>query len=296
MQDKNSQKIKMYYSVDKDLHNEYCVFTIDPITYDVKTYAKNFDSYDSALSYYANHIKSNINSTDCEATIIPSREQLMTKGYALEKESYYKAWLKENKELSESFKSEFVPDYSVPIKVSSYDQHKVNVINAYERAYHVSEENCITDNDEHMDGLATPKPNVSNTHIFERYGAILEEDTLVLASKINTLFEEYDKYNHKGESADKGRTVSDYNKSIKDGRFDTNISGSMIDIATCGVEELEGRAKTLVNQYALQIRENLNYNAERLSYLPKVKRFTPDTDKYSQNKQYATKQVERNRK
>lgn len=293
MQENNSQKIKMYFSADKNLHGEFCIFTINPKNYDVITYAKNFNSYDSALSYYSNQIKPNMNYTDCEPVIVSSHDTLMSKAYELDKESYYKAWLKNNKDMINNFSSEFVPDYSVPIRVTAHDQHKVNVINAYERAYNLPSEECMTENDEYMDGMASPKQNVSSTEIFERYGIILEEDTLALASRINALFEEYDKYEHKGESADKDRTIGDYNKSIKDGKFDTTISNSMIDIATCGVDSLEGRAKSLINQYALQIKENSNYNSEKQSYAPKV--LTP-TAKYEQNKQITSKKSQRNRK
>lgn len=268
----NNQKVKMYYSVDKDNASpDYCIYTIDPSTYETITYAKNFNSYDTALSYYSNQIKANMTSTGCETVITPSCDHLKKISRELKANTYYDDWLKSNESLVKSFSCDFVPNYSAPIKVSAYDQHKVNVINAYERAYHIPEENRMTKNDMHMDGLAVPKQNVSNTEVFERYGTVLEEDTLSLATRINKLFEEYDKYNHKGESADRGRTVSDYNKSINNGQFDVNISGSIIDIATCGVEKLEADAKVLVNQYSLQVKENAAYNAEKLSYTPKVR-------------------------
>lgn len=273
---------KMYFAADKNSNGDFCIFTIDPRTYDVIVYAKNFDTYDSALSYYSNKIKSDMSSSGSEPVFCPTKDSLLNEACILKQTKYYKNWLTNNKEFTEAFSSEFVPDYSVPIRVTTYDQHKVNVINAYERAYHTSDENRMTSNDEHMDGMAIVNANVSPADVFKRYGLILENDTLTLAKRINSLFEEYDKYNHKGESADKERTIGDYNKSIKDGKFDVSISNSMIDIATCGVTELEGRAKSLVNQYALQVKENFNYNAEKLSYVPKV--LTRSDNDYSQNK------------
>lgn len=274
---------KMYFAADKNASGGFYIYTIDPRTYDIIIYAKNFDTYDSALNYYSNKIKPDMSASGNEPVIYSTQDSLQNEAYALKENEYYKDWLTNNSELTKSFGSEFVPDYSVPIRVTNYDQHKVNVINAYERAYHTSDENRMTSNDEHMEGMAVVNANVSPSDIFERYGTILENDTLALAKRINSLFEEYDKYNHKGESADKERTIGDYNKSIKDGKFDVNISSSMIDIATCGIAELEGRAKTLVNQYSLQVKENSNYNAERLSYVPKVITQS-DTNIYKQNK------------